>query len=171
MAVLPSTHGAISARTHTGSAASTPALSGEAVLLQLPIIGQSLAVLRELLQKPALHAKLLPESRQILLDHRRVLMTPHPGWGQPAPHFTAWESPRPRTTPVPHRWLAQAPSPQAASCSCQLHAASNSPSTSAQAASTSSNSAEHALASHACRSPPTATQSTDTSTAYTHVHS
>ena len=81
MAVLPSTQGAISARTHTGSAASTPALSGEAVLLQLPIIGQSLAALRELLQKPALHAKLLPESRQILLDHRRVLMTPLPGLG------------------------------------------------------------------------------------------
>ena len=81
MSVLPSTHGGISARTHTGSAASTPVFSGEAVLLQLPIIGQSLAVLRELLQKPALHAKLLPESRQILLDHRKVLMTPLPGLG------------------------------------------------------------------------------------------
>ena len=81
MAVLPGTHGAISARAHTGSAAATPALSGEAALLQLPIIGQSLAVLRELLQQPALHAKLLPESRQILLDHRGVLMTLLPGLG------------------------------------------------------------------------------------------
>ena len=81
MAVLPGTHGAISARAHTGGAAAPPALSGEAVLLQIPIIGQSLAVLRELLQQPALHAKLLPESRQLLLDHRRVLMTLLPGLG------------------------------------------------------------------------------------------
>ena len=81
MAVLPGTHGAISARAHTGSAAATPALSGEAFLHQLPNIGQSFAVLRELLQQPALHAKLLPESRQTLFDRRRVLMTLLPGLG------------------------------------------------------------------------------------------
>jgi hypothetical protein len=68
MAIFTSTHGAISAWTHTGNAASVPELSDSAVLLLFPIVGQSLAVPGELIRVLALHAELLPESRQSLLD-------------------------------------------------------------------------------------------------------
>ena len=53
-----------------------PELADSTILLLLQIVGQSLAVPGELSQVLALHTELLPESRQGLLDNRRVLMTP-----------------------------------------------------------------------------------------------